>query len=401
MIRKKAFDIEVVKLFKNLTALLIGIIIVFFIIEGILRIYNPFEFRVRGDKIVLPVNKKYVIKNDRSQKKPTKFDDIIIHTKNSLGFRGEEPPADFSEHLTIITVGGSTTECTFLSDGKTWTDVLGGKLRNDFEKLWINNAGFDGQSTFGHIVLMEDYIIKLKPDVVLFLVGSNDVGLEDFGEYDKEFMKNKFMLHSAKWFVKSMANHSEVFSLGVNLYRHLQAQLIGVAHREIDFSFFLYKAGHSKLTKKEEEERQKKVVQINNNDYYLKSYKKRLEALVNISRENNIDPVFITQPTLYGDFIYDVGGIKFSHGKEIWEIQELYNNITRQVGIENGILVIDLAKEMPKNTKYYYDYYHFANEGAEKVAGIIYNNILNYISEKHSSYLRKLPSKKNKESIYE
>lgn len=374
----------IAKLLNNFLAVFVGIIIAFILSEGILKVYNPFEFRVKGDKIILPVNKKYVIKKDRPQNKLSKFDDTIIHTKNSLGFRGEEPPADFLDYLTIITVGGSTTECTFLSDGKTWTDVLGVKLKNDFNKLWINNAGFDGQSTFGHKVLMEDYIVKLKPEVVLFLVGANDEGKEDFGEYDNEIMKNKFMFHSVKWFVKSMANHSEVFSLGVNLYRHLQARLIGVAHREYDFSF-LNKTGHNKSSK-EEEERQKEVMQIDNSNF-LKGYKKRLEALVYISKKSNIDPVFITQPTLYGDLIYDVSGTEVSYGKERWQTLELYNNITRQVGIENGILVIDLAKEMPKNTKYYYDYYHFANEGSEKVAEIIYNSLYPYLEVKYNKYL--------------
>jgi len=374
--------------FKNIAALIIGCIFAFLMMEGFLRIYNPFDFRVKGDKIVLPANKKYVIENkykNRSPKLSAKFDDIIVHSKNSLGFRGEEPPADFENYLTIITVGGSTTECTFLSDGKTWTDVLGKKIKNDFKKSWINNAGLDGQSTLGHIVLMEDYIVKLKPDVVLFLVGANDQGIEDFGEYDKEIMKDKFMFHSPKWFVKSMANHSEVFSLGVNLYRYIQAKLIGVEHRAFDFSS-LEKKGYYKLTE-EEEELQKKVIQIHKSKF-SNGYKKRLETLVRISRENNIEPIFITQPTLYGDFIYDVKGIKISHGKYMREMLEVYNDVTRQIGIEKGLLVIDLAIEMPRNTKYYYDFYHFTNEGAEKVAEIIYNKLYPYLKRKYNKHLR-------------
>ena len=54
------------------------------------RVYNPFESRVKGDKIVLPANKKYVIRNNILKK----LDKNIIRTKNSLGFRGEEPLAD-------------------------------------------------------------------------------------------------------------------------------------------------------------------------------------------------------------------------------------------------------------------------------------------------------------------
>lgn len=55
-------------------------------------------------------------------------------------------------YLTIISVGGSTTECFYISDDKTWTHILGMKLKSVFTRVWINNAGLDGHSTFGHII---------------------------------------------------------------------------------------------------------------------------------------------------------------------------------------------------------------------------------------------------------
>lgn len=54
--------------------------------------------------------------------------------------------------MTIISVGGSTTECFYISDDKTWTHILGMKLKSVFTRVWINNAGLDGHSTFGHII---------------------------------------------------------------------------------------------------------------------------------------------------------------------------------------------------------------------------------------------------------
>src|SRR5437867_1318204 len=92
----------------------------FVTLEIALRIYNPFPFRIRGDRIVLPVNQRYAF----SHAGATKLDPVNHVTKNSLGFRGPEPPRDWSGSFTILTVGGSTTECLFLSDGKTWTDQL-------------------------------------------------------------------------------------------------------------------------------------------------------------------------------------------------------------------------------------------------------------------------------------
>jgi hypothetical protein len=44
------------------------------------------------------------------------------YTKNSLGFTtGLKKPENFEEVESIIAVGGSTTECYFVSDDKIWT----------------------------------------------------------------------------------------------------------------------------------------------------------------------------------------------------------------------------------------------------------------------------------------
>jgi lysophospholipase L1-like esterase len=387
---------------KNLLALSLGIFLAFFLMEGILRLYNPFNFRVKGDKIILPANKKYVIKRDAfggsSQISREKFDEIIIHSTNSLGFRGEEPPKDFNSYLTILTIGGSTTECALLSEGKTWTDVLGNKLKSHFSNIWINNAGFDGHSTAGHTVLMEDYIVKLKPDIVLFLVGANDSCIEDMSDYDKAMIKNKLMFKSFNWFLRSMANNSEVLSLGLNIYRYYKSNVAGLNHRILDFEMFKnldqtnYLSGVDMVMCKspgpEQEgtqEAQRQIILLHKKKF-LKGYESRLSTLIKVSKDHFIEPVLITQPAFYGDFIDDVTGINFEFTKHYWDVLELYNEYTRRIGEDNNILVIDLSSEMPKSSKYYYDWMHYTNEGAEKVAEIIYNNLYPYLANKYRVY---------------
>ncbi len=359
-----------------MAALLVGIVISFFVMEGALRLYNPLDFRVKGDRIILPVKKTYVIDTEKELKNSRgsagKFDKTIIHTKNSLGFRGEEPPVNINKYLAIITVGGSTTECTFLTDGKTWTDILKRNLEKSIQYIWINNAGFDGHSTFGHKILMEDFIVKLKPDIVLFLVGANDFGLDNFSEFDMRIMKNKYIFSTLKGFLISMANHSEVFSLGLNMYRYGKSKVVGVDHAVLDFEIFRKKDINEYLSD-EAKERDSLNLQEHKRKY-LKGFESRLKTLIEISRIHNIVPVFITQPTLYGDFIDDITNIDFKFTEHPWNVLEIYNDVTRKVGIEENILVVDLANEMPKSTKYYYDWFHFTNEGAEKVAEIIYKN---------------------------
>ena len=110
---------------KNILAILLGVSISLVLLEGLLRIFQPIEYRVRGDKIEFPRNKKYRFINDQTDK----MDRVISTSWNNLGFRGELPPKDFAGCLTIIAIGGSTTECTLVADGKTWCDRLAAKLK--------------------------------------------------------------------------------------------------------------------------------------------------------------------------------------------------------------------------------------------------------------------------------
>ncbi len=70
-----------------------------------------------------------------------------------------------------------------LSDDKTWTARLGKRLEESFRRVWINNAGLDGHSTFGHIVLLEDHLSKLYPKVALFPIGVGDVARAPMEEW--------------------------------------------------------------------------------------------------------------------------------------------------------------------------------------------------------------------------
>ena len=84
-------------------------------------------------------------------------------------------------------------------------------------------------------------------------------------------------------------------------------------------------------------------------EQYLPAYKERVEAMVRLSREYDIEPVLMTQPALYGAAIdpltlVDLDAIVVSderrikagqvRGKLAWGVLELYNDAVREVGRE-------------------------------------------------------------------
>jgi lysophospholipase L1-like esterase len=366
----------------NLLLLLFGIIVALLLLEVLLRLYNPFQARIKGNRIVLETNKTSHIKNDIIKS----LDREVTVTRNALGFRGANPPADFRDQLTIVTIGGSTTQCFFLNEDQTWTARLGQRLEKSFRPVWINNAGLDGHSTHGHLVLLEDYIVPLRPKVALFLVGVNDIAASSLSEWDAENIKSGIRFESSKAFVKSVSAYSEVAALGLNLYRSLTAYRAGLTHHQVD----LQKQGYVEVSDEAEREYIARY-----SGQYLKDYEARLRRLADECRSAGIEPVFITQPMLAGFGTDDVTGVDLARvktegpqqtGRMYWELLEVYNDSTRHVGREKGILVIDLARELPKTSRYFYDFIHYTPQGARAVAGILYQSLCPVLQTRYPQY---------------
>jgi lysophospholipase L1-like esterase len=371
---------------KNLVVLLVSLVVVLGFCELILRIYNPLGFRIKGDKIILPINKKEIIHHENGL---GKLDKVVVLQRNSLGFRGPDPPADFARDLTIVTVGGSTTECFDLAEDRTWPHDLGVNLKRRFKDLWLNNAGLSGNSTFGHYILMKDYLVKLRPKVVIFLVGINDLGIRGERDFDQRIHDVNF--RSLERFLASAAVHSELATAALNLYRYYFPKSVMINNQNDPQETDLTKLRHFEVSAAA-----RAAILKEHREHYLWPYKVRLEKLLAICREHQITPVLVTQPVLYGEGVDAATGVDLGHrfvakdmdGATAWQVLELYNGVTREVGREQGVLVIDLAREMPKNPAYFFDLMHFTNAGAAKVGDLIEAQLTPFLGRKFPEYYR-------------
>ena len=330
--------------------------------EIALHIYNPLPFRVRGNRIVLPVDQRYVFHNDGA----SKLDPVTRHTKNSLGFRGPDPPKGFASRLTLLTIGGSTTECLFLSDGKTWADAMTRRLDRSFPGIWVNNAGLDGQSTYGHLILLRDFVEALHPRVAVFLIGVNDIGLQAGTPYDASLTPPSSRLRSAAVFVR---DHSELAALAQNLWRVARAKEQGFGHGQIDVRTIRHLEHDPAIAS----------ATLATFSAPLPAFAARVEAIVDECRRHGIEPILVTQPGLYGDAVDPSTGVDLStlqvkgaaNGRLWWRVQELYNDVTRNVATSRGVVLVDAARQLPKDSRLFYDFIHFTNEGAERLGELI------------------------------
>ena len=129
-------------------------------------------------------------------------------------------------------------------------------------------------------------------------------------------------------------------------------------------------------------------------DNSLPFFAARLEKLVKVCRDHGIEPVLITQPTLYGPGVDPVTGVNLAtlklgenlNGGLMFKAVELYNGVTRQVAGQEKVLLIDLARELPRNSAYYYDYLHYTEAGARAVAGIVEAQLTPFLAARYPAF---------------
>lgn len=333
------------------------ILLIIACLEFTLHIYNPFSSRVKNGDIVLPKNTKYELELPAYPGLDLK----IIHSKNSLGLRGPEPKA--SDSIKIICMGGSTTECFYLNDGKDWPNLLREKLSSNSKNIWLNNAGMDGQSSFGNLQMLKQYIVQLKPNYIVLMCGLNDMGLEAPSQFDE----NKSLF-------SQIYNFLEIPSTITNILRAGKAKKVGLNHQFIQ-----------DISKAEKLHLEDSTVYriLENEQKYLSAYQSRIKAFAEICKANNIKLIFVGQSILFSDEkdLYSnvyLGDIKTGeiNGKTRAFILKMYNKVTHDFAEKMDLPFINLAARLPKDSRFFYDGYHFTNDGSEISAGILYDEII-------------------------
>lgn len=273
----------------------------------------------------------------------------FIYRRDRWGFRGADgDPAQIG----ILTVGGSTTNQLYLPDDATWQAVLERELAAVGHPVKVGNAGIDGQSTIGHLRAMTDWfpnVPGLKPRFILFYVGINDVHA-DGGAVDK--------LQHASW-VKRFRQHSALWQAGTKVAGMVVARRARLNHQRIDPATQHWTDIPAQPDWKPEGFRD------------LDSYRDRLRALARAAHDMGAVPVFVTQ--MRGDF-------KIVDGKVWGMVQEdglngvdhyrrllAFNQATRAVCAEDGLLCLDLARELTFEPGDFYDYLHNTPQGAAKI----------------------------------
>jgi hypothetical protein len=204
--------------------------------------------------------------------------------------------------------------------------------------------------------------------VIIFLTGMNDVETEGPSFHDKLATRGAYS-DARHW----VFENSEVLNLFLNFARGWRAQKFNNTTNSMLVLDSMRRRILTDAVMKRRLELQAP---------FLEGYGQRLSRLADTCLAWNILPVFLTQPNLFGygrDPLTeaDLGTFPADekdtgiNGQLIWEMLEKYNDVTRRLCTERGLPMIDLARLMPKDSRYFYDMSHFTNAGAEEVASLV------------------------------
>jgi hypothetical protein len=294
---------------------------------------------------------------------------IAHYRRDRFGLRGEYggDPA----RITLLAVGGSTTNEQFVGEGDTWSAIVERELRAKGRQITVANAGVDGHSTAGHIRSFDLWfgrILGLKPRTMVFYIGINERGVApdavagaDALAHDSDYRR-----------LRTYVENNSVLVRGARIIRGwVAARRIGVHH------------GTGKGETKDSRWVPAKVPPdlATRLRPSLDGYAKRLRRLHAKALAFGATPVYVTQINGDGRRVDGViQEIEASSGGTTFAELSLYNAELLTFCAEAKAHCIDLAGELRFGPGDFYDSVHTTPQGSRKIG--------TYLAEKLAPILR-------------
>ncbi|SEF42224.1 SGNH/GDSL hydrolase family protein [Algoriphagus boritolerans] len=364
----------------TLPTILIMLIIVELVLTWLAPVADPFERYKNPDQ----TQSNYI----ESQFKPnSKFtfeieqrlpdmDSVVVFTTNNMGFRGDsiiQPKP--KEEYRIFIVGGSTTENLLIDDSwgleRKVQEALQDSLKPKTVKVY--NAGKSGDGSPDHLAMLAHRITHLQPDLVVLFPGINDLN-RLFGGYDYLH----FPISSASEKTSTLKS-LKFFLSNFQLFR----RLINVLNQEkpdARTSIFL----KTNYTEKVKDVMELPLVEeLPEADFGI--FRRNILSFVGILKAQDTDMLLLTQTHTWGDisdeflksnhWMVGVGNVRYPESKLAMALGQI-NGILLGIAEEQNIAVLDLEKEIPKTSDYFYDDCHFNKGGISKSAELITASIV-------------------------
>jgi lysophospholipase L1-like esterase len=273
----------------------------------------------------------------------------FTYNRDRWGLRGSgTDPAK----ITILTVGGSTTNQLYLPEPATWQKELERAFAESGRNIVVANGGIDGQSTVGHLKALAEWfthIPGLKPRFVVAYVGLNDIHITGSWVDDLQHPDP----------IRQMQQKSAIVRLWNQVAGMVKARRAKLNHQRVDYDLVEW-------TDKPNQPKWR-----SDRDSSSLNYKRRLVAMAERIHAMGAVPIFVTQPR--GDFrvvngrVQGIATVEGLNGVDQYRLLAEFNQATREICRDEGLMCLDLARELTFDKGDFYDYLHTTPKGAAKI----------------------------------
>lgn len=302
------------------------------------------------------------------------------YLRDEWGFRGVyENLTD----ITILTIGGSTTDQRYLSEGQTWHDVLRDQFAKADLDVTVVNAGVAGQSTYGNIRnfdLWFPHVPDLEPKYILVYVGNNDMFLDAPNRQWDQLTRGTGSSLTTK-----ISDNSALFHLMRTLRGMFLARKFGLTDTVVDYEQVTWTTESVRTDYKE-------ILRSR-----LEAYEARLSLLIDRIREFGATPIIVTQAR--GDYRFVNGrvvGLQKARGRSLrkyvdgvlgdldsipftgvdhYLILSLFNRVSLDVCHRTDTVCVDLGNELHFEIGDFYDYVHNTPQGTRKIGRYLFEKL--------------------------
>lgn len=283
--------------------------------------------------------------------------------------------------VSLVFLGGSSTASVYMGEAERFPYLVGRMLEQASGK-GINsfNSGVGGNNSLHSLNILFNKVIPLKPEIALLCHNINDL--------------TTLLLEGSYWSANPSRSSLVTSKPSINgSLREIQEILIPQLSREVNqFSRELkqkFRRSNQKgLGEDEFAQVRDKKIQIDEAGL-RQAFRNNLQLFVDICRLHQIRPILMTQANRLKETpdpviktsLQDLErrqGLPYQEYKKLFET---FNEEIRAVGKKNGILVIDLAAQVPPEKEYLYDIVHFTALGSQRAAEIIASALQTEFSE--------------------
>jgi lysophospholipase L1-like esterase len=313
---------------------------------------------------------------------------------SSQGLRGDEIPGTAYRALAV---GGSTTQCLYLDQSEAWPHRVQQLLEESWQApVWVGNAGKAGRRLPEYLVQLEHLLPALPGlDLVVMLVGANDVnhrlGAGDPYEpldTSRPEVREGLLERAFDVYPRTPGFNPLRNSAIVNLLRRAASAIRVRRNWQMVQDARGRNYQHWRDLRSQASSLRDQLPDLGP---ALAAYRSDLERVLELARGHGVRVLFLSQPSIYREDLGEdeerflwmgwIGDRQTRAGQEYYSAGAMarayaaFNRVLLDFCREEGAECIDLAAQVPRDTRSFYDDIHFNEGGSERVAGIVADHL--------------------------